>query len=552
MSGTGHTGSNERNNMHNELTESYWPQDTSASLLDTHVGSVLEASQAANPDGIAFIGGDLDGDPTILTYSELLDQARRLARVLAHRFDQGDRVAMWASNIPEWVMVEFAAGLAGITLVTVNPGYQPDELRYVLDQSEASGIIYELAFRGNPMKQHLEQVAPDLPLLRHQISIDELRELAHDATGSSSAGPDRVVKPTDAAQIQYTSGTTGFPKGAQLHHLGITNNARLFGDRLGFSDSTVCVSGMPLFHTGGCVLGVLGVLQAGGTLVQLQQFDPGVTLRAIERYRATHLTGVPSMLIACMEHPDFDTFDLSSLEVVCAGGSTVPAELVRRIEKTLGVAFCIVYGQTEASPAITLARQDDSPTDKAETLGPPLPQVEMKIIDPETGETTPVGVPGELCARGYQVMLGYYNMPDKTAEAIDADGWLHTGDLAFLDSRGYATITGRLKDMIIRGGENIYPREIEEVLFKHPAVAEVAVTGIPDHKLGEIVVAFIRDADPENPASDQELLRHCREVLAAQKTPSRWERVTSFPMTSSGKIQKFALAEQITGADSDR
>ncbi|MYF03815.1 MAG: AMP-binding protein, partial [Holophagales bacterium] len=304
------------------------------------------------------------------------------------------------------------------------------------------------------------------------------------------------------------------------------------------------VNPMPLFHTGGCVLGVLGPCQHQATLVNLVMFEPGLMLALVEELKATHLLGVPTMLIAVMEHPDFASRDLSSVHTVCSGGATVPADLVRRIERTLGVQFSIIYGQTEASPGVTLMKPDDSEEDKANTLGPVLPQTEMKVIDPSTGATLPIGEQGELCCRGYLVMLGFFEMPDKTAETIDEGGWLHTGDLVTMDDRGYTTITGRLKDMIIRGGENIYPREIEELLFEHPQVADVAVVGLPDERWGEIVGAFVRDADPSNPASDGELHTYCRENLSPQKTPKVWYRVDEFPLTPSGKIQKFVLVEE--------
>ena len=347
----------------------------------------------------------------------------------------------------------------------------------------------------------------------------------------------------DPVQVQYTSGTTGFPKGAFLHHRGITNNARFVADRLGLQTGGVYINPMPLFHTGGCVLAVLGPVQKLATMVCLLQFDPGVMLELVESERATHMLAVPTMLIAMMEHPDFATRDVSSIAMVCSGGSTVPAALVRRIEETMGVQFSIIYGQTEASPSITLIKPDDAPIDKAQTLGPALPQTELKVVDPDTGATVPVGVPGELCTRGYLVMLGYFEMPERTAETIDADGWLHTGDLVTMDDRGYTTITGRSKDMIIRGGENLYPREIEEVLFTHPKIADIAVVGLPDEKWGEIVAAFVRDTDPADPASDAELRAFVRQHLSPQKTPSLWCHVAEFPLTPSGKVQKFLIRE---------
>ena len=522
------------------LTESYVPADTSSPVLETTVGGILREAAARAPDQVALIEG-VPGERRSWTYAELLADAERVARALAARFAKGDRIAVWAPNIPEWVLLEYGAGLAGVVLVTVNPAYQPKELEYVLRQSRSSGIFYLRSFRGNPMEESLRQVADGLPELRELIPFDDFEEF-------TASAPDDVVlpdvSPDDPVQIQYTSGTTGFPKGAYLHHRGITNNARFVAARLGVEPGGVYINPMPLFHTGGCVLGVLGPIQQGATLVNLVQFDPGLMLALAEEMGATHLLGVPTMLIATMEHPDFASRDLSTVHTVCSGGATVPADLVRRIEKTLGVQFSIIYGQTEASPGVTLMKPDDSEEDKATTLGPVLPQTELKVVDPETGATLPIGEAGELCTRGYLVMLGYFEMPDKTSETIDEDGWLHTGDLVTMDDRGYTTITGRLRDMIIRGGENIYPREIEELLFEHPQVSDVAVVGLPDERWGEIVGAFVRDADSANPASDAELHTYCREHLSPQKTPKVWYRVDDFPLTPSGKIQKFVLLEQ--------
>jgi fatty-acyl-CoA synthase len=361
----------------------------------------------------------------------------------------------------------------------------------------------------------------------------------------SSARPVALpaVGPDDPAQIQYTSGTTGFPKGALLHHRGITNNAALFAQLVELGPSDVYVNPMPMFHTAGCVLGALSTLSARATHVPILAFDPSYVLEMIERERGSALLGVPTMLIALMEHPDIATRDLSSLRSAFSGGSLVPAELVRRIEGTLGVRFCIVYGTTECSPLITQTRLDDTPEDKAETIGTALPQTEVKIVDPVTGATVAPGVVGELCCRGYLVMTEYYEMPDATAQAIDADRWYHTGDLASMDVRGYCRIEGRLKDMIIRGGENIYPREIEEMLFAHPDVAEVAVVGIPDEKWGEQVAAFVRSAPGSSP-SEADLLAYVREHLAPFKSPRYWRFIDGFPLTASGKVQKYVLRER--------
>lgn len=523
------------------LTESYFPADESAAVLETTVGSILRQAAVDSADQLALVEGIEDAAKRrTWTFAELLADAERIGLALANRFEKGERVAVWAPNISEWVLLEYACALSGVVLVTVNPAYQAQELKYVLEQSRAAGIFYLPNFRGNPMGGHLDSVLPDLPDLREVVSFDDLEEWV-------AATPDGVelptVEPDDAVQIQYTSGTTGFPKGAYLHHRGLTNNAAHFADRLGMELGGCYVNPMPLFHTGGCVLAVLGSLQSRGTLVQLEVFEPGLMLSLLEAYGGTHLLGVPTMLIAMMEHPDFQSRDLSTLTTVCSGGSTVPAPLVQRIEETLGVQFSIIYGQTEASPGITLVKLDDSAEDKAYTLGPAMPQIELKVIDPESGATVPIGEPGELCARGYMVMHGYFEMPDKTAETIDAEGWLHTGDLVTMDDRGYTKIAGRLKDMIIRGGENIYPREIEELLFQHPKVADVSVCGLPDEKWGETVGAFIRDADPADPASYAELHNYCREHLSPQKTPKSWYHVDDFPLTGSGKVQKFAIVE---------
>ena len=523
------------------LTESQVPADTSTPVLETTVGGILRAAAAAAPATVALVEGIADAAARRRwTYAGLLAEAEMAARALTQRFAKGERIAVWAPNIPEWVVMEYAAALAGVVLVTVNPAYQPEELKYVLGQSRSTGLFYVPSFRGNPMQTHLDAVRAQLPELREVVSFDEWSEFL------ASADPATVlpeVTPDDPVQIQYTSGTTGFPKGAYLHHRGITNNARYVADRLELTERGVYVNPMPLFHTGGCVLGVLGPAQKLATLVCLLQFDPALMLDLVETERGTHMLAVPTMLIAMMEHPDFATRDVSSLKTICSGGSSVPAALVRRIEETLGVQFSIIYGQTEASPGITLIKPDDAPADKANTLGPALAQTEMKVVDPQTGATVPIGMPGELCCRGYLVMLGYFEMPERTTETIDADGWLHTGDLVTMDSRGYTSIAGRLKDMIIRGGENLFPREIEEVLFTHPKVADVAVVGIPDEKWGEVIAAFVRDADPEAPATDAELRAFMREHLAPQKTPTIWVRVEGFPLTPSGKVQKFQIRE---------
>ena len=522
------------------VTTSYRPADTSAPVRQTTVGGVLRAAAAAGPGMLALVGGLPDpGARRRWTYAQLLEEAERAARALTARFVPGERVAVWAPNLPEWVILEYAAALAGLVLVTVNPAFRPAELEYVLNQSGAAGIFLVPDFRS-PMAAFLEEVRPDVPSLREVVFFTAWAEFL-DTAPARAALPE--VKPDDIAQIQYTSGTTGFPKGAELHHRGLTNNARFFAERMELRPGEVYVNPMPLFHTAGCAMGVLGAAQSLAAHVPVLAFDPALVLELFEAERAAVFAGVPTMMISMLDHPDFDRRDLSSLRAAVSGGSPVPAELVRRVESRLGVRFSIVFGTTECSPLVTQVRLDDSAQDRAETLGSPLPQTEIQIADFVTGAPVPVGQVGELCARGYTVMRGYHDAPEATAAAIDADGWYHTGDLASIDTRGYLRIEGRIKDMIIRGGENIYPREIEEVLFAHPAVAEAAVVGIPDQRWGEVVAAFVRPAPGRTAPAPEELRAHCRERLAPYKTPLHWAFVDAFPMTPSGKIQKYKLRE---------
>ena len=522
------------------LTTSHWPADTSTPVMETTVGGILRAAAAAGPDMLAMVGGV--PDPAARrrwTYAELLAEAERAARALTARFAPGERVAAWAPNLPEWVILEYAAALAGLVLVTVNPALRPPELAYVLNQSGAAGIFLVPEFRS-PMAEFLREVRPDVASLRDVVYFTDWDDFM--ATVPADAVLPEV-RPADIAQIQYTSGTTGFPKGAELTHRGLTNNARFYAGRIGVQPGEVYVNPMPLFHTAGCAMGVLGVAQRRGVHVPVLAFDPALVLELIESERGAVFVGVPTMMIAMLEHPDFGRRDLSSLRCAVSGGSPVPASLVRTVEERLGIRFSIVFGTTECSPLLTQVKLDDSEHDRAETLGQPLPQTEVKIADVVTGAPLPVGQVGELCARGYLVMRGYHDAPEATDAAIDADGWYHTGDLASVDARGYLRIEGRIKDMIIRGGENIYPREIEDALLAHPAVAEAAVLGVPDPQWGEVVAAFVRAAPGEAAPSPQELRAHCRTLLAPFKTPQHWMFVEAFPLTPSGKIQKFKLLE---------
>jgi fatty-acyl-CoA synthase len=523
------------------LTQSYWPADTSEPILETTVGSILRDAAAAAPERTAIAAyGLAPGERRTWTFAELLHDAERTARALLQRFAPGEHIAVWANNIPEWLLLEFGAGLAKLVLVTVNPAYRARELDYVLRQSRAAGLFHIRGFRGNPMAETVAEVRPALAGLREVVELERWDDFL---SAASDATPLPVVRPEDPAQIQYTSGTTGFPKGAFLHHRGLTNNARLVMQRWALRDGDVYAHPFPFFHTAGCVLATLGPIQGRATQAFPTAFDPGLTLGIIARDRATHVGGVPTMLIAMMEHPDIEGCDLSSVRTVGSGGALVPPDLVRAIEARFGAGFSIVYGQTEASPVITQVPLDASVEDKAGTIGPPLPQTEVKIIDPQSGAIVAPGAIGELCTRGYLVMHGYFDMAKATSEAIDAEGWLHTGDLATMDERGYCRITGRLKEMVIRGGENLFPAEIEAVLHEHPAIVEAAVVGVPDPRMGEELAAFIRAGEGARP-SEQELRTHVRARLAAPKTPRYWIFVDAFPLTGSGKVQKFVLRER--------
>lgn len=515
-------------------------QDTPA-VRDLTIGDLLREAAAETPDRIALIEGIQDpGARRQWTFAEMLAESEQCARALLAHYEKGDRIACWAHNIPEWVLLEYGCALAGMVIVTVNPGYRADEVQYVLTQSRSVGLFVFPDFRGNPMLSVAEAIHPNCPELREIVRFDEWTDFLATADATSELP---TVDPGDPVMLQYTSGTTGFPKGAFLHHRGLHNNAHHFLDRMGIVNGAVYVNTMPLFHTAGSAMGVLGCLAHKNTMVVAEAFEPALVLELIETYKSSGMVGVPTMLIAMIEHPAFATTDLSSIEGICSGGSLVPEQLVRRFEAEIGAPFTIVYGQTECSPVASMTRPTDTIEDKSGTIGQLMPHVEARIVDPETNKPVAIGDVGEFVTRGYHVMHGYFEMPEQTAETIDADGWLHTGDLAAMDERGYVTIEGRLKDMIIRGGENIYPKELEELLFAHATVGEVAVVGLPDEKWGEIVAAFVRPT-PGYDIDKNELFAYMREHLASHKTPRQWFEVKEFPLTGSGKIQKFKLRDQ--------
>jgi fatty-acyl-CoA synthase len=441
--------------------------------------------------------------------------------------------------------LEYAAGLAGLTLVTANPAYRPRELQYVLEQSRAVGLFIVGEHRGNPMAQIAAEVAANLGGLREVVDLEDAAALY---AGETAGRPLPDVRPDDPVQIQYTSGTTGFPKGVVLHHRGITNNARLSMARMGLGAGDTVLNFMPLFHTAGCGLLTLGAVQFGGRLIVARLFDPGRMLDIVEAERVDFVLGVPTMLVALLEAQAARPRDLSSVRTAASGGAMVPPDLVRRIRTEFGCDFHIVYGQTESSCLLTITHGADDDTDLCGTVGQPLAQTEISIRNPQTNAVQPPGVVGEICARGYGVMLEYNDNPSATAVAIDADDWLHTGDLGAMDARGYLSITGRVKEMIIRGGENLFPAEIENVLLEHPDVIEVAVVGAPDERWGEIVICFLRLA-PGASLDRAALIAHCRAHISPQKTPAHWIVVDGWPLTGSGKIQKFALRDRFVAGE---
>lgn len=522
------------------LTESYFPAERDAPLRPVVVGDMLRRRAAAAPERPAMKELDDKGQiGRVWTYGELFADVERLARALASRHEPGARVAVYANNIPEWVLIELACGVAGVTLVTVNPAFQPRELKYVLEQSRAEAIYYVDAFRGNPMAAIVEEACAGNPAIRRKIKLTDHAALF---AGENDGAPPAVA-PDDIAQIQYTSGTTGFPKGALLHHKGLIQNGVDVMTRAGVGEGDLFIHHMPLFHTTGCAILVLGGLGVGATFLLAPIFDPPMIVEVMERERPKFCLGVPTMLVALIAEIEKSGRDVSSVKRLMSGGAMVAPELCKKAIAIFGAPIQIVYGQTESSPVITQAWREDSLEDLTGSIGQPLPHVEVSIRNPATNEIAPIGEQGEICCRGYLVMRGYNDNDEATKAAIDEDGWLHTGDLGRMDARGYVKITGRVKEMIIRGGENLFPAEIENAILEHEAIAEIAVVGVPDEKWGEQVACFMRPAGSVRPGAS-ELKAFIRERLSPQKTPAFWIYVDAWPLTGSGKIQKYKLAEK--------
>ncbi|HPJ03004.1 MAG TPA: AMP-binding protein [Candidatus Limiplasma sp.] len=482
---------------------------------------------------------------------------------------KGDHVAIWATNVPEWVLVMFATAKLGAILITVNTNYKQFELNYLLRQSDAKMLIMIGGVKGNDYLEHITGLVPalltnepdavrdeKLPCLERVILIGDEDRKPKGATAFSAlyalaeTVPEETLAQITASltsheviNMQYTSGTTGFPKGVMLTHYNITNNGQFMGDCMKFTDEDRLMIVVPLFHCFGCVLGVMSCLTHASTMVLMTRYDPAKEMEYIQAERCTAVHGVPTMFIGMLEHPDFGKIDFSSLRTGIMAGSPCPIKTMRDVTEKMHLhELTITYGQTECSPGMTMSRTDDPLEIRVTTVGRLLPHTEGMIINPETGLEVPRGTPGEIVTRGYHVMKGYYKMAEATRMAIDEKGWLHTGDIGTMDENGYFKITGRLKDMIIRGGENIYPREIEEFLYTHPAIRDVQVIGLPDEKYGEAVCACVIFKDGMT-ATQEDIITYVRNGMSRFKAPKYVLPMTSFPMTASGKIQKYKLRE---------
>ena len=543
-------------------------------LLHITIGDLLDQQAATFPDKEALVYHYPErGLELRLTYRALHAEVNRVARgLLALGIGQGEHVAIWAPNVPEWVFLELALAKIGAVLVTVNTAYRKDELAYLLRQGDITTLFIVEQLRDNPYLETVYAIAPELqaildptseavqsaalPQLKRVVLFTETNRLGcwqyEQMVALGRAVPEgalatrqRCIAPDDAAQIQYTSGTTGYPKGVVVSHAGHLNNAYLFAARTGIQSSDRMVSAMPLFHVAGCVGGLLTMLVIGGTLIPLMSFDPAKELELINREQASLCWGVPTMLLAMLNHPRFlaGEFAIPSLRAVISGGSPVPVALMEQVKAKMGADLIIAFGMTEASGYISHTLVNDPYELKSSTVGVPLPHIDVQLVNPQTGEPVGFGERGELLTRGFLVMKGYYNMPDKTAEVNDAEGWLHTGDLATMNPQGYITIVGRVKDMIIRGGENLYPAEIEAFLMRHPKVAEAQVVGVPDSVMGEELAALIK-LKPGEQVREEEIRDFCRGRISKHKIPRYIRFVAAYPLTASGKVKKFELREQ--------
>ncbi|MET7429551.1 MULTISPECIES: AMP-binding protein [Streptomyces] len=511
-------------------------------LLGDTIGANLDRAVATWPDREALV--DVPSGRR-WTYAEFGAAVEELAQALvAGGVTKGDRVGIWAVNCPEWVLVQYATARIGAIMVNINPAYRTHEVEYVLRQSGVSLLVASLSHKTSDYRAMAEQVRGNCPELREIVYIGDPSwdELLRRATPDVSY---EELSCDDPINIQYTSGTTGFPKGATLSHHNILNNGYFVGESIAYSEQDrICIP-VPFYHCFGMVMGNLAATSHGACMViPAPSFDPAATLEAVQRERCTSLYGVPTMFIAELNLPDFASYDLSTLRTGIMAGSPCPVEVMKRVVAEMHMEqVSICYGMTETSPVSLQTRIEDDLEHRTATVGRVLPHLEVKVVDPATGVTRPRGTAGELCTRGYSVMLGYWNEPEKTAEAVDAGRWMHTGDLAVMREDGYVEIVGRIKDMIIRGGENIYPREIEEFLYAHPKIRDVQVVGVPHERYGEEVLACVIPSDPADPLTLEELRDFCAGRLAHYKVPSRLQLLDTFPMTVSGKVRKVELRD---------
>jgi fatty-acyl-CoA synthase len=527
-----------------------------ADLMKVTVGDCLKKQAEKNKGQEAIVYSKLG---IRYTYQEFYELTTKVAKgLMAMGIQKGDHIAVWATNVPEWLLLQFGSARAGAVLVTVNTNYQSAELDYLLKQSDSKALFFIEEFRSTSYKKMVDSVKDrlkDFPDLKHFVQIDNNNSSAYTAFQEMVAAGEIIsdeelrsrensLHYDDVINMQYTSGTTGFPKGVMLTHSNIVNNARQIAESMNLTNEDRLCIPVPFFHCFGCVLGTMAAVSVGATMVPIVQFDPKEVLETVEKEKCTGLHGVPTMFIAELNLPEFDTYNLSTLRTGIMAGSPCPIEVMKKVIGKMGMSeITIAYGQTESSPVITQTRTDDPIERRVETVGKKHAQVEAKVVDPITNQEVRSGEQGELCTRGYHVMKGYYKMPEATKEAIDSEGWLHTGDLATVDEEGYYRITGRLKDMIIRGGENVYPREVEEFLYSHPAILDVQVIGVPDKKFGEKVAACIQLKEGLTLSSD-ELKSYCKGKIAHYKIPEYFLFVDEYPMTASGKIQKYKLREQ--------
>jgi fatty-acyl-CoA synthase len=514
-------------------------------LLGETIGANLERTVAAfgDRDAVASCHQGVK-----LTYAEFGEAVNRVASgLIAAGIAKGDRVGIWSPNCLEWLLVQFATAKAGAILVNINPAYRTHEVEYALRQSGVKMLISARAFKTSDYKAMIDEVRDGLPALQAVVYTDspEWEELAATPVdGDAVRERMDTLAFDDPINIQYTSGTTGFPKGATLSHHNILNNGYFVAELCGYTEADRVCLPVPFYHCFGMVMGNLGAVTHGSCIViPAPGFEPAATLSAVAAERCTSLYGVPTMFIAELEHPEFDSFDLTSLRTGIMAGSPCPVEVMKRVQRDMHMTEVgICYGMTETSPVSTQTRPDDSLERRVSTVGRPGPHIEVKIVDPETGQVVPCGTTGEFCTRGYSVMLGYWDEPEKTAEAIDAARWMHTGDLATMDEDGYCNIVGRIKDMVIRGGENVYPREIEEFLYTHPDVSDVQVVGVPDTRYGEELCAWVVLRSGAS-LTEEAVREFCEGRLAHYKVPRYVVFTDGFPMTVTGKVQKFKMRE---------